>query len=88
MALESAKKSDPSSGTHPDGIAVVGPMKSVGNAIVTAIVTGDVAAVKAAIDAGAGAARQYGEVLAAQVIARPHDDLATVLPKSPAAAKH
>ncbi len=68
-------------------VTLVGPMKSVGNAIVTAIVTGDVAAVKAAIDAGAGAARQYGEVLAAQVIARPHDDLATVLPKPPAAAK-
>jgi ethanolamine utilization protein EutM len=61
-------------------------MKNVGSAMVTAIVTGDVAAVKAATDAGAAAARLYGEVLAVQVIARPHDDLAAMLPK-PAAAK-
>jgi ethanolamine utilization protein EutM len=65
-------------------VTLVGPMKNVGSAMVTAIVTGDVAAVKAATDAGA--ARLYGEVLAVQVIARPHDDLAAMLPK-PAAAK-
>ncbi len=68
-------------------VTLVGPMKQVGNALVTAIVTGDVAAVKAATDAGAAAARQYGEVLAVQVIARPHDELGTVLPKIPASAK-
>ncbi len=67
-------------------VTLVGPMKQIGSAMVTAIVTGDVAAVKAATDAGAAAARVYGEVLAVQVIARPHDDLAAVLPK-PAAAK-
>jgi ethanolamine utilization protein EutM len=67
-------------------VTLVGPMKNVGSAMVTAIVTGDVAAVKAATDAGAAAARLYGEVLAVQVIARPHDDLAAMLPK-PAAAK-
>ena len=63
-------------------VTLVGPMKNVGSAMVTAIVTGDVAAVKAATDAGAAAARQFGEVLAVQVIARPHDDLAGVLPKT------
>ena len=62
-------------------VTLVGPMKNVGSAMVTAIVTGDVAAVKAATDAGAAAARLYGEVLAVQVIARPHDDLAALLPK-------
>ena len=62
-------------------VTLVGPMKQVGNAMVTAIVTGDVAAVKAATEAGASAARQYGEVVAVQVIARPHDDVAAVLPK-------
>jgi ethanolamine utilization protein EutM len=67
-------------------VTLVGPMKQVGSAMVTAIVTGDVAAVKAATDAGAAAARLYGEVLAVQVIARPHDDLAAILPK-PAPAK-
>jgi ethanolamine utilization protein EutM len=66
-------------------VTLVGPMKNVGSAMVTAIVTGDVAAVKAATDAGAAAARLYGEVLAVQVIARPHDDLASMLPKQPAA---
>jgi ethanolamine utilization protein EutM len=57
-------------------------MKQVGNALVTAIVTGDVAAVKAAVDAGAQAARTVGEVISVQVIPRPHDDVALILPKT------
>ena len=68
-------------------VTLVGPMKQVGNALVTAIVTGDVAAVKAATEAGAAAARQYGEVVTVQVIARPHDDIAAILPKAPVASK-
>ena len=36
---------------------------------------GDVAAVKAAVEAGAGAARRVGEVLSVHVIARPHQDV-------------
>ena len=56
-------------------VTLVGPMKQVGNALVTAVVTGDVAAVKAATDAGAQAARTVGEVVSVQVIPRPHDDL-------------
>ena len=47
----------------------------VGSGLVTAFVTGDVAAVKAATDAGAAAAAQVGSVVAVQVIPRPHDDL-------------
>ena len=39
------------------------------------IVTGDVASVKAAVDAGAGSAAAIGEVVAAQVIASPHTDM-------------
>lgn len=66
-------------------VTLVGPMKQVGNALCTAVVTGDVAAVKAAIDAGAEAARTVGEVVSVHVLARPHDDVAVVLPKSPAA---
>ena len=58
----------------------------VGSGLVTAFVTGDVAAVKAATDAGAQAARTIGEVVSVQVIPRPHDDVASVLPKAPAAA--
>jgi microcompartment protein CcmL/EutN len=47
----------------------------VGSGLVTAFVEGDVAAVKAATDAGAEAAAQLGEVVSVQVITRPHDDL-------------
>jgi len=50
----------------------------IGGGIVTGFFTGDVAAVKAAVDAGAEAANTIGEVLATQVIPRPHDDLGTL----------
>jgi ethanolamine utilization protein EutM len=62
-------------------VELVGPMKQVGNAMCTAAVTGDVAAVKAAIDAGAAAAADTGEVISAHVIARPDDAIDGVLPK-------
>lgn len=68
-------------------VTLAAPMTQVGNALVTAVVTGDVAAVKAAIDSGAEAARQYGEVVSMQVIARPHDETATILPKIKATGK-
>lgn len=47
----------------------------IGSGLVTGFYTGDVAAVKAAVEAGADAAGQIGEVVAVQVIPRPHDDL-------------
>jgi ethanolamine utilization protein EutM len=53
----------------------------VGSGLVTAFVTGDVAAVKAATDAGAAAAGRIGEVVGVQVIPRPHDDLGIVIPE-------
>jgi microcompartment protein CcmL/EutN len=50
-----------------------------------AVVTGDVAAVKAAIDAGAAAAADAGgEVISAHVIARPDETIEGVLPKDAA----
>ena len=52
----------------------------VGSGLVTAVVTGDVAAVKAATDAGANAAGRIGDVVSVQGIPRPHEDLGTVLP--------
>lgn len=52
----------------------------VGSGLVSTFVTGDVAAVKAATDAGANAASRIGEVVSVQVIPRPHEDLTTVLP--------
>jgi ethanolamine utilization protein EutM len=53
----------------------------IGSGLVTAFVVGDVAAVKAAVDAGATAAGRIGEVVGVQVIPRPAEDLAKVLPK-------
>lgn len=49
--------------------------EKIGSGLVTAFFTGDVAAVKAAVEAGADAAAAVGEVVAVQVIPRPHDDL-------------
>jgi ethanolamine utilization protein EutM len=54
--------------------------QKIGSGLVTAMVVGDVAAVKAAVDAGAAAAGRVGEVISVQVIPRPHEDLETVLP--------
>lgn len=61
--------------------------EKVGSGLVTAFVVGDVAAVKAAIDAGASAASKIGEVMSVQVIPRPHEELSAVLPKPGAKAK-
>jgi hypothetical protein len=61
-------------------VTLVGKEK-IGAAYVTVIVRGDVAAVTAAIDAGSKAVGQLGKLIAAHVIARPHDDLTMLLPK-------
>ena len=63
-------------------VRIAGPMTSVGNAMVSVTVFGNVAAVKAAIDAGADAARTVGEVLSAHVIARPVNEVSAVSEKS------
>src|SRR5215470_8944092 len=57
-----------------------------GSGMVTAFVKGDVAAVKAAVDAGAEAAGRVGQVISVHVIARPHDDLGGMMPKTKKAA--
>ncbi len=54
----------------------------VGGGLVSSFVSGDVAAVRAATDAGATSAGRVGEVVSVQVIPRPHDDLESVLPKT------
>jgi len=61
-------------------VTLVGKEK-IGAAYVTVIVKGDVAAVTAAVEAGAKAAGPLGKVIAAHVIARPHEDLVALLPK-------
>lgn len=50
-----------------------------GSGLVTAFVEGDVAAAKAATDAGAESAARVGEVVSVQVIPRPHEDLGAFL---------
>ena len=47
----------------------------IGGGLVTVLVKGDVGSVKAAIDAGAEAAKRVAEVFAVQVIPRPHEEL-------------
>ena len=53
-----------------------------GSGMVTAFVKGDVAAVKAAVDAGATAIKAIkGEIVSVHVIPRPHNEVDAVLPK-------
>jgi len=61
-------------------VTLVGWEKKIGAGLVTAIVQGDVAAVKAATDAGAAAARRIGEVVSVHVIPRPAAGLAKAAP--------
>ena len=60
-------------------VGLIGREK-IGGGLVTVIVEGDVGAVKAAVDAGASAAKKVGELISVHVIPRPHDDLAKILP--------
>lgn len=61
-------------------VKLVGKEK-IGAAYVTVVICGDVAAVSAAIQAGQQAVGTLGKVIAAHVIARPHDELVALLPK-------
>jgi len=54
--------------------------EKTGGGFVTAIVRGDVAAVKAAVEAGVRGAEKVGEVVAVHVIPRPHINVDLVLP--------
>lgn len=47
----------------------------IGGGLITVIVKGDVGSVKAAVDAGAEAAKRVGELVASHIIPRPHADL-------------
>jgi len=55
--------------------------RKIGGGLCTGFVSGDVAAVKAAVDAGAVAAKSIGQVVSVQVIPRPHDDVNAILPQ-------
>ena len=60
-------------------VTLVGYEK-IGFGLVTVMVRGDVGAVKAAVDAGAVAARAVGEVVSLHVIPRPHIDTERIIP--------
>lgn len=53
--------------------------EEAGSALVALIVTGKVDAVKAAVDVGADAAARVGEVVSVHVIARPHDEVVSIV---------
>jgi ethanolamine utilization protein EutM len=55
--------------------------KKVGSGLCSVYFSGDVAAVKAAVDAGAAAGRAIGEVVSVHVIPRPHGEVNAVLPR-------
>ena len=54
--------------------------EKIGGGYVTAIVRGDVASVRAAVDAGVKAAEKVGEVVSTHIIPRPHDNVDSALP--------
>lgn len=60
-------------------------ISKIDKGIVSLTVTGDVAAVKAAMDAAAAAAEQVGQVLYVHVIARPHEEVDEMLTPPPTA---
>ncbi len=53
----------------------ISKMIPIGGGLITVICRGDVASVKAAVDAGGKAAGKVGELVASHVIARPHEEL-------------
>ena len=52
----------------------------VGGGLVTVMVRGEVAAAKAAVEAGSAAAARVGELVSVHVIPRPHEDVESILP--------
>lgn len=54
--------------------------EKIGGGYVTAVVRGDVAAVRAAVDAGTRAAERVGEIVSTHVIPRPHQNVDVALP--------
>ena len=60
-------------------VRVVG-FEKIGGGYTTALIRGDVAAVKAAVEAGAAAASRVGQLISAHVIPRPHSDLENIFP--------
>lgn len=54
--------------------------EKTGGGYITAVIRGDVAAVKAACEAGRAGAARVGETVAVHIIARPHSNVDAVMP--------
>ena len=65
--------------TKAANVTLVGTEK-IGSGLVTAMVRGDVGAVKSAVESGAASASRLGELVATHVIPRPHTDVEKILP--------
>lgn len=61
-------------------VTLVG-VRTAGSGLVSVALEGDVAAVRAATEAGSAAGARLGEVLSVEVLSRPHDELSKVMPK-------
>ena len=61
-------------------VRLIGKEK-IGSGLVTAMVRGDVGAVKAAVEAGAAAAKRVGDLYGVHVIPRPHEEVEGILPQ-------
>lgn len=59
--------------------------RKVKGGLTAVMVSGDVGAVKAAVDAGAAACKRVGKLVSAHVIPRPHDDIDAMIPTGPEA---
>lgn len=67
-------------------VSLMGKEK-IGSGLVTVMVRGDVGAVKAAVEAGAAAAKRVGELYSVHVIPHPHEDVESILPADNKPAK-
>jgi ethanolamine utilization protein EutM len=56
-------------------------VRMAGSGLISISLVGDVAAVRAATEAGGAAAARLGEVVSVEVLSRPHDELDKVIPK-------
>ncbi len=61
--------------------------EQIGSGLVTVMVRGDVGAVKAAVEAGAAAAKRVGELVSVHVIPSPHEEVEGILPRDAALVK-
>lgn len=57
-------------------------VRTAGSGLITILMTGDVAAVRAATEAGAAAAARLGELTSVEVLSRPHDEIDKIMPKA------